>query len=481
VDEDLSTVGAHATDGPVSSSDQLQLIVMEQRAFARISLQGKRSLSIGRASDCDVVLQDPSVSRWHAVLHVSPELELQDSGSRNGSKVRDTMLARNECLRVRLGEPIQLGAVTLVVQRNPRARDVPASASPQGFVLNDPAMVAAYQLVERFAPGMICVLIHGETGVGKEMIAEAIHRCSGERARGPLVRINCATLSESLFESELFGHERGAFTGALKSKPGLLEVANGGTAFLDEVGELSLPAQAKLLRVLETREVTRVGGVKPQGLDVRFVAATNRDLKLEAAQGRFREDLYFRLAAGVISIPPLRERESELFPLVEQFMANVAQQLGQTKPGLSRAAAKALAAHLWPGNVRELKNVIECAVLRANGCDIDVDALPRDLGRSWSDRHFPTRSMTPAEGTLAAVSPPPPDVAASPLGPAQLAERAKIVAALEACHGNQTRAAGQINMPRRTLVRKLGIYGIPRPRGIDPTLEVAPESDECAR
>jgi transcriptional regulator with PAS, ATPase and Fis domain len=213
-------------------------------------------------------------------------------------------------------------------------------------------MLNLYDRVQRIAASSINVLILGETGVGKEVVAEAIHRASGRRSHGPLVRINCAALPEALVESELFGHQQGAFTGAVRDKVGLLEAADKGTVFLDEVGELPLPVQAKLLRVIESREITRVGGLKGQPVDVRFVAATNRDLQRDAQHGLFREDLYFRLNGVTVSVPPLRTRPLEIEPLAAAFAAGIAKELERPLPRLAEAARQRLLQHSWPGNIR---------------------------------------------------------------------------------------------------------------------------------
>jgi transcriptional regulator with GAF, ATPase, and Fis domain len=331
-------------------------------------------------------------------------------------------------------------------------------------VVQDPKMTALYALVARVAQGPINVLILGETGVGKEIIAETIHRKS-PRGEAPVVRINCAALSESLLESELFGHEKGAFTGAVAAKPGLIEVAHGGTVFLDEVGELSPSLQAKLLRVLEAREVTRVGGLRARPVDVRFIAATNRDLESQVSQGAFRADLFFRLNGVSIVVPPLRERTSEIAPLAEVFLTRACEQLNfAARPTLTQPALDRMLAHAWPGNVRELRNAVERAVLLCTNGFIG----PEDLGLG----RLAPASAAPGSGTL---SPPAPRLnvvgrspSDAPRSSADEGERARIVLALERCNGNQTRAAQLLGMPRRTLVAKLTVHNIPRPRKIGP-------------
>jgi DNA-binding NtrC family response regulator len=299
----------------------------------------------------------------------------------------------------------------------------------------------------------------GETGVGKEVLAEVVHRRS-PRHGAPFLRLNCAALSETLLESELFGHEKGAFTGAAQAKPGLLETADGGTVFLDEIGELSAAMQVKLLRVLEDRKVTRVGALAARSIDVRFVAATNRDLEAEVQRGAFRQDLFFRLSGITLTIPPLRERRAEIEPLARLFAARSAAQLGRPAPGISRAALDALVRHSWPGNVRELRNVMERAVVLAEADEITPD-------------HLLLPSAKPAETRAAPSAAPAVDPAPAAAGGAGAAglraeldaiERQRILDALAAAAGNQTQAAAALGMSRRTFIARLDEYGIPRPR-----------------
>jgi transcriptional regulator with PAS, ATPase and Fis domain len=273
------------------------------------------------------------------------------------------------------------------------------------------------------------------------------------------LRLNCAALTETLLESELFGHEHGAFTGATSAKPGLLEAANHGTVFLDEVGELPLSIQAKLLRVIESREVTRVGGLKVRSLDVRFVSATNRNLEQEIRAGRFREDLYFRLNGISISVPPLRDRPSEIEPLIDLLIGNATRDMGLScRPAMSRAAVELMKRHAWPGNIRELRNVVLRAVLLSAGGPIEPEHLP-------IERHAPFAS----------------EPAPSPRGPQADDERQRILQALEMFVGNQTRAAAYLGIPRRTFVAKLAAYGIPRPRKLSPMPGPGPLSGEAAK
>jgi Nif-specific regulatory protein len=243
-----------------------------------------------------------------------------------------------------------------------------------GMIGESAAMRAVHQFIARVAPREANVLIHGESGTGKELVARAIHRNS-PRAGGPFVAINCAAITETLLESELFGHEKGAFTGAVGLKKGKLEVAAGGTVFLDEIGELAPSLQAKLLRVLQEREMERVGGTRPIQLDIRLIAATNRDLREEARQHRFREDLYYRLNVVSIIMPPLRERKDDIPMLASFFAARHGEKQKRRISGISPKARACLMAYDWPGNVRELENVIERAVVLGATDEI----LPEDL------------------------------------------------------------------------------------------------------
>ncbi len=313
---------------------------------------------------------------------------------------------------------------------------------PSPVVVEDEAMKALYNMVERVARGTITVLLTGETGTGKEVLAEALHAASPRR-QGPMVRINCAALSESLVESELFGYVKGAFTGALQDKRGLIEAGAGGTVLLDEVGELPATTQAKLLRVLETGRLRRIGGIEDRAVDVRFVAATNRDLLAEVDRGLFRSDLYYRLGGVNLHVPPLRDRPTEIRPLVERFVVDASRELGIPPLVVDEAAMKLLAEYRWPGNIRELKNTVERAVLLADD-RITVTQLPAEkMTAKWS--------TAPTE---------------KPRGsnPERDAARKRIEDALAACAGNQTRAAELLGVSRQTLANWLDRYSIPRPR-----------------
>jgi two-component system, NtrC family, response regulator AtoC len=363
------------------------------------------------------------------------------------------------------------------------ARGAPVEPAQVGpIVVRSPVMRKLHELLERVAPGEITVLILGDTGVGKEVLAEQVHRRS-PRAAKPFLRLNCAALSESLLESELFGHERGAFTGAHQLKAGLLETAQGGTVFLDEIGELPMTVQVKLLRVLEERQVWRVGGVKPRPIDVRFVAATNRDLETAVTEHKFRQDLYFRLAGVTLHIPPLRERPEEIEPLAREFARQLSRR--PRPPALSPDVIALLLGYSWPGNIRELRNAIERAVLLAGDGAVmaehfAVEKMTATISTPISDAPLPrttaARANTPepkASNLQHDTLPPAPeqsDAANSALSlgerlrrQVQEVERQHIIDALTRCGGNQTRAARELGISRRTLISRLEAYNIPRP------------------
>ena len=324
---------------------------------------------------------------------------------------------------------------TLLARAGELARDRLDSSA---LILKDPAMKQLYELAERVASGNISVLISGETGVGKEVLAAHIHKHS-PRSHKPFLELNCAALTDSLFQSELFGHEKGAFTGAQSAKPGLLETADEGTVFLDEIGELTMAAQVKLLRVLEDQKVLRVGGIKPRKINVRVIAATNRNLEDKQI---FREDLYYRIAGATLVIPPLRERVEEIVDLANFFLARSATEINVSTPTISAQVQTVLEGYTWPGNIRELRNMMERAVLLSQGNELQLEHLPVEKMSSRSSPRFGEQTEVPTENP----------------------ERTHIVEALTAAGGNQTEAAKILGISRRTLAKRLELYGIPRPR-----------------
>ena len=412
-------------------------------------------VTLGRADDCDVVIDDVSVSRHHAEIDVGPPPTIRDLGSANGTHIRrhasaketaelqELRLEGGACETLRPGEPVIIGSVLLCLRVRTDG-EMPESTSAQGLVVKSPEMVKAYELTLRVARGPIAVLFLGETGVGKDVFAEALHRAS-PRADGPFVAINCGALPEAIAESELFGHEKGAFTGAVAPKAGLFEATDGGTLFLDEVAELSPGLQVKLLRVLEDKKVQRVGAVTARAVDVRVLAATHADLAERARAGTFRRDLYFRLNGMTVTIPPLRERKEEIADLARLFAARTAWAMGQPSPAFSPAALARLEQHDWPGNVRELRNVVERAVVLATHTSI----VPEDLHLDGTDSAS-AREANEARGSLRAH--------------VNQAEKQRILDALKRTGGNQTRAAVDLGISRRTLVSKLAEHGIRRAR-----------------
>ena len=312
------------------------------------------------------------------------------------------------------------------------------SAHSDAPLIASPKMKELHAMIDRVAPSHLPVLIRGETGSGKELIARALH-LRGSRRDGPLRSINCGAIPATLLESMLFGHEKGAFTGADTARAGIFEEARGGTVFLDEVGELSPAAQAALLRVLEAKTITRVGAVEERPVDVRIVAATHRDLQQMSGEGTFREDLYFRLNGVTLIVPALRERPEEILPLAERFLAEAAP--GKT---LGPEVRRRLMDHAWPGNVRELRNVIERAAVLARGDEIVLDDLPEALRGGVA---------APAAADASASSQPFKDRI-------RQYEMELIVDALRRSDGNQTAAAKLLGMPLRTLVHKIKQYGI---------------------
>ncbi len=472
--------GAYDTSG--GRPHHLTLRVTSDDFFATYRLDLGRTLLVGRSREVDVCIEHGEVSRRHLLLRTGPPLRVEDLGSSNGTTVRSNRLSPREAVEISSGDLVRIGSLVLLFQLDEARPERENSASST----HSPAMGKLYELVDRVAPARINVLIHGETGVGKEVVTEAIHARSS-RADKPFVKLNCGGFSETLLESELFGHEKGAFTGATHTKPGLLESAEGGTVLLDEIGELPMSLQVKLLRVLEERRVRRVGGLTDRPIDVRFVAATHRDLAGEVARGTFRQDLYFRLNGITLNIPPLRERVEEIEPLAEKFLAHVCAQEGRTRSlTLSPEARRLLLRHRWPGNVRELKNVMERAALLVRGDVIMRDDLPAEWmeagvesasGEGWVEDIAQAPVSQPPERRTQpdqpAVPPPPPSW--NSRGKANTVERQAIVDALEQCAGNQTKAANLLGISRGTLLSRLSLYGLPRPRSTGRRSDEEPE------
>ncbi len=327
-------------------------------------------------------------------------------------------------------------------------RRLQSNAPETGLIGTAPALRRVHELVARVGPSPSTVLIRGETGTGKELVARALHAASPRRS-GPFVVVNCGAIPEGLFESELFGHERGAFTGAIQGRPGRFELAQGGSLFLDEVGELPKEVQVKLLRALQERRIDRVGGVKPVDVDVRVIAATHRDLGAAVAAGQFREDLYYRLNVVPIAMPPLRERPDDLPMLIDHFLERFAERLGRRLHGVTRDAMLVLRAHTWPGNVRELENLVERCVLLADGDEISVC----DLG--LVEEGWVGESSDAVAGDL--------DLKEYVRVHTARLETQRIREALEAVEGNVTHAARALGISRKSLQVKMKEYGLREP------------------
>ena len=357
-------------------------------------------------------------------------------------------------------KPLELDALQLVVGRamrlveleteNRRLADSAGEAAPlPGLVTSDPAMLKVCEEVKRFAAANMTILVVGESGTGKEVLARAIHDLSA-RARQPYVAINCAAVPDTLLESEFFGHEKGSFTGANKSVQGKVELANKGTLLLDEIGDLPLPLQAKLLRFLQERVIGRVGGRREIPVDIRVVSATNRDPQSLIEEGLFREDLYYRLSEAVVQIPPLRERPNDIIAIAQHLLGKFGKETGLASPGFTQTALSSLAGYAWPGNVRELENRIKRALVTADGGRIDDSALdlPRRAGQT---------GRAGAEGDPAAAG----EAPVLTLKEArEQAERLAVERAMAAAEGNISKASKLLETSRPTLYQLLKQHDI---------------------
>jgi two-component system response regulator AtoC len=350
-------------------------------------------------------------------------------------------------------KPVEIEALAIAIRRAAehralrgevrRLREVVANTRGRGELLGaSPAMQQVFQLIDQVSTTDATVLITGESGTGKEVVAREIHNRS-RRAGGPFVAVNCAAVPEALLESELFGHAKGAFTDAKQSRQGLFQQAGGGTLFLDEIGEMALVLQPKLLRALQERKVRPVGGEAEAPIDVRLVAATNRDLEEMVEDKRFREDLYYRINVIHVPLPPLRARGGDVLLLAQHLLRHYAAVFDKKVVGLSTAAAERMMTYDWPGNVRELSNCLERAVALANFEEIQVDDLPDKIRASAARRHAAlSGTEIPELLTLEEI------------------ERRHVIRVLEACNGNRTDAAKVLGLDRKTLYRKLLRWGV---------------------
>lgn len=582
-DHDDEELGQTVTLGVEHAADilpgLLQVVVIGNGTFATHPLRDGAAVTLGRSSRCDIVVDDESISRRHAILNIGETATIEDLGSRNGTVVRGRNIPARRPAEIAVGEPVGLGKFSIILQQSSapmtarrlcshesfeeflraeckrvkrsgsefallrihadrraeldlveeplgellRESDIVGKYGPfeyEALLLDTPAvkvgeavrrmeakllergivcrfvvaccprdgqtpdelsrivnprataktlppatdivvfdaqMRSLHRLLEQVAASNIGVLLLGETGVGKEVFARALHRAS-PRAAGPFVEINCAALTETLLESELFGHEKGAFTNAVTAKPGLLETAHGGTVLLDEIGDMPLSTQVKLLRVIEDSQLRRVGALKTRPIDVRFVAATNCDLEHQVAEGTFRRDLFFRLNGATLVIPPLRERLTELEPMVHEFIARARPSSGGPPPALAPDALELIKSYSWPGNVRELKNMVERALSVCGDGPIRPEHLPRSILTGEQPKQIakpdePRRLSDDARSSEG--------LSARRTG---VEEQEWIMAALDRAAGNQTLAARLLGISRRTLVNRLNEYNVDRPR-----------------
>jgi DNA-binding NtrC family response regulator len=366
-----------------------------------------------------------------------------------------------------LSKPVDLDNLEMMLDRGMKVlkdRAEKNGVANEGGAVNiigsSSAMTAVLDSIRQVAATKATVLVTGESGTGKELVAQAIHKLS-PRANKPFRPVHCAALSENLLESELFGHEKGAFTGANERVAGRFEMADGGTLFLDEIGEISLAVQVKLLRVLETHQFERVGGSETLTVDVRVVAATNRDLRAMVEQGTFREDLFYRLNVVNIRIPPLRERREDIPEILDYYLKKSASDNGKDVADISPEALGVLMAYDWPGNVRELRNCVERMVVFARGTTLTMTDVPADI-RSAVGEQFEAKSM-PSKAVETAPAEPLVNVGFN----VKENEKSLILKALEECGGNRSQAALKLNISRRTLYRKLHEYGLAKDDGGD--------------
>lgn len=443
------------------------------------------SLQVGSDPGCELVLADPGVSRRHALLTREPEgVLVRDLDSTNGTFV-DGVRAREAYLEV--GVRLQVGATVLEVA--PAAESLVAfpradEQSFHGLIGASEAMQEVFALIRQLAPTDLPVAVTGETGCGKELVARALH-LAGPRADKPFLVLDCGAVVPELLPARLFGHQKGAFTGADADRPGILEAAEGGTVFLDEVGELSPEVQPNLLRALEARRVVRLGETRERPVDFRVVSATNRDLAAEATAGRFRLDLLYRLSCVTLRLPPLRERREDIPALAGHFLAECAARNGLAAPAVTDDGLDALRAHDWPGNLRQLRNVAETLCALGGGRPVDAAAVTRTLAMTGAvvagtpaaagverppgaagagpSAGGPEGGERDAGGSAGARDPAEAALAALPLD-LEAAERAVLLRALEETGWNKKGAARLLGISHTTLFRKLKVYDL-RPPG----------------
>lgn len=406
-----------------------------------------------RASGTEVyVLEDRCLSKGDAACHLVGRTrdEWGDDRAQELAFFEKSRLA--ECLDVslqRVTSTLKATEQKLRKRRQVLVRVAPEVKEPFGLVARSARMRGVVDLAQRIAQVDATVVITGESGSGKERIAQLVH-AESTRATGPFIAVNCGAIAEGLLESELFGHKRGAFTGATQDRPGLFEASSGGTLLLDEIGEVPPAMQVKLLRVLQEREVRRVGENKERPIDVRVLAATNKDLGACVADGSFREDLYYRLRVVELHVPALRDRREDILPLARILLIDAALRMAREIDGFSPQVADQLVRYPWPGNVRELENVMERAAALARGRRVELEDLPEEVREA---------ALPPTGGATSSTP-----IGAGPVQPLREIEKAYIISALKKNDGNQTRTAKQLSIGSATLYRKLKAYGLTTPR-----------------
>jgi two-component system response regulator HydG len=439
-------------DDEPSARSGLEKLLRQEGYAVDVAADGPSALAIAADRPPDVVVTDLKMPKMdgiellqklRATFQVVPVVVVTAFG-----EVSTAVQAMRAGADDYLTKPVDFDALTIAIERAIERTNLRLEAEElrkklrerdgggfEGLIGSSPALQKVYRVARQVAPARATVLITGESGTGKGELARAIHTKS-PRAGGPFITLHCAALAESLLESELFGHEKGSFTGADKRRLGRFEQANGGTLFLDEVGEIPPATQVKLLRVLQERTFERVGGNEPIDIDVRLIAATNRDLAKDVQDGRFREDLYYRLNVVHIEMPPLRMRGGDVLLLAEHFLRRFALENKKRIEGYSDRARAKLLAHRWPGNVRELENAVERAVVLCEGGVLDEDDLPVDVAP------LPRGAVRVPGATMAEI------------------ERFAILATLEATNGSTTKAAEMLDISVRTIQYRLHEYGV---------------------
>ena len=439
---DLPTVTLTSGAQPTLAFPKIRLKVVKGPDKGAVVTLEQDEILIGNAEGAHLRLNDQTVSRNHCVIRLTDKGPLlRDLGSTNGVRIEGVLVRE---AFVPAGATLELGSSRVKFESLKESVEIPLAQSERFGRLwgRSPQMRRLFALAAQVAASDVTVLLEGETGTGKDAFAEAIHQAS-PRASGSMVVVDCGAVPPNLFESELFGHEKGAFTGADRARTGAFEEADGGTLFLDEIGELPLQLQPKLLRVLEAREVRRVGSVQPKRIDVRVLAATNRDLREEVNRGTFRQDLYFRLEVVRLRVPPLRERPEDIPVLVEHFRKLAGP--GAEPLAVTQEALASFCAHSWPGNVRELRNAVERLVL--------LQELPSPA---------PASPAASPEGAAVDIKVPFKD-AKNTL--TESFERRYLTQMLEATEGNISEAARRAGIDRVYLLKLMSRYGMRKPQG----------------